>query len=169
MAFLIQARAESLPVRTASLDRLFAINAFHHFAEKNAFVIEARRVLKPNGSLLTIGLDPHTGLDRWWVYEFFPAALDADRKRYPPTADIRDLLTNAGLVNARTAVAQHIPAIKPFSVALEEGFLERSSTSQLMVISDADFDAGRQRLEAERPDLRADLRLYMTVAQAPGA
>ena len=24
--------------------------------------------------LLTIGLDPHHGADRWWIYEFFPAA-----------------------------------------------------------------------------------------------
>jgi ubiquinone/menaquinone biosynthesis C-methylase UbiE len=166
-AFLIRARAESLPIRTASLDRIFAINAFHHFGDKRAFVGEARRVLKPAGRLLTIGLDPHTGLDQWWVYEYFPAALDADRERYPPTSTIRDFLTNAGFVNATTAVAQHIPATKPFAEALEQGVLDRQSTSQLMVISDADYDRGRRRLEDEQPDLYADLRLYMTVAQVP--
>src|SRR5215467_889490 len=65
-------------IRTASLDRIFAINAFHHFVDKRAFAGEARRVLRPAGRLLTIGLDPHTGLDQWWVYDYFPAALAAD-------------------------------------------------------------------------------------------
>jgi len=78
-------------------------------------------------------------------------------------------LTNAGFCNAATAVAQHIPVTKPFAEALEEGLLDRQSTSQLMVISDADYDRGRRRLEAEQPDLHADLRLYMTVAQVPSA
>jgi ubiquinone/menaquinone biosynthesis C-methylase UbiE len=168
-ALLMRACAEALPIRAACLDRVFAINAFHHFVDKAAFAGEARRILNRGGSLLTIGLDPHTGLDRWWVYDYFPAALAADRERYPPAAAIRELLTSAGFVNATTGVAQHIPISRPFSQAREEGSLERQSTSQLMVISEADYDAGRRRLDAERPVLRSDLRLYMTVARVPVA
>jgi ubiquinone/menaquinone biosynthesis C-methylase UbiE len=166
-ALLVRARAEALPLRSATVDRVFAINAFHHFVDKSAFVAEAKRVLRPGGRLLTIGLDPHTGLDQWWVYDYFPAALVADRERYPPAERIRELLTSAGFVHATTEVAQHMPAERPFAVALEQGVLDRRSTSQLMVISGADYDAGFRRLEAERPVLRADLRLYMTVAHVP--
>lgn len=168
-AFLVRGRAEGLPCRDASVDRLFAINAFHHFLDKRAFLAEARRVLRPGGALMTIGLDPHTGVDQWWVYDYFPAALVADRERYQPTATIREWLAAAAFRDATTSVAQHMPAVRPFDVALKHGIIDRRYTSQLMVISDADYEAGRRRLEAERPTLRADLRLYMTAARVPAA
>jgi ubiquinone/menaquinone biosynthesis C-methylase UbiE len=166
-ALLARGRAEALPIRSRSVDRLFAINAFHHFADKAAFAVEARRALRPGGAMMTIGLDPHAGGDRWWVYDYFPASLAADRKRYPPTQSIRELLAAAGFTDGTTSVAQHLPAERPYAVALEQGLLDRRSTSQLMVISDTDYEAGRRRLEQERPVLRSDLRLYMTVAWVP--
>jgi SAM-dependent methyltransferase len=52
-------------------------------------------------------------------------------------------------------------------IDLSEGMLR--ATSQLMVISDAEYEAGRARLERERPTLRADLRTYMTTARVPTA
>jgi hypothetical protein len=36
-----------------------------------------------------------------------------------------------------------------------------------MVISDAEFEAGLARLHAEKPRLRADLRLFGTTASVP--
>ena len=86
---LVRGTAERLPWADASFDRVFCVNALHHFFDARAFVTECRRVLRAGGGLLTIGLDPHTGLDRWWVYDFFPAALEADRQRYASTASIR--------------------------------------------------------------------------------
>jgi ubiquinone/menaquinone biosynthesis C-methylase UbiE len=166
-ALLVRGRAEVLPFRSRSVDRLFAINAFHHFADKAAFAVEARRTLRPGGAAMTIGLDPHAGGDQWWVYDYFPASLEADRERYPPTRWIREVFAAAGFTDATTSVAQHIPAERPFAVALEQGLLDRRSTSQLMVISDADYEAGRRRLEEDEPVLRSDLRLYMTVARVP--
>ena len=116
---------------------------------------------------MTIGLDPHDGGDQWWVYDYFPASLAADCERYPATRSIRELLAAAGFTDATRSIAQHMPAERPFAVAVEQGLLDRRSTSQLMVISDADYTAGRRRLEQERPVLRADLRLYMTTARVP--
>lgn len=59
---LVRGRAERLPWATGAFDRLFCINAMHHFDDAQAFMLEARRVLRPGGAVLTIGLDPHTGL-----------------------------------------------------------------------------------------------------------
>src|SRR5262245_22692722 len=56
---LVQGRAEELPYRPRCFDRLFCLNAFHHFAEKPKFLTEARRVLRPHGGLMILGLDPH--------------------------------------------------------------------------------------------------------------
>jgi hypothetical protein len=134
----------------------------------HAFMLEARRVLRPGGAILTIGLDPHTRLDQWWIYDYFPATLDADRARYLPAAVIRERLEAVGFAAAATEVAQHIRTAMPFAVASARGLIDRRSTSQLMVISDAEYEEGLQRLRAEHPDLKADLRLYATVGSTSG-
>jgi ubiquinone/menaquinone biosynthesis C-methylase UbiE len=164
-ALLVRGRADKVPWATAAFDRLFCINALHHFDDAPAFMLEARRVLRPGGAFLTVGLDPHTGLDKWWIYDYFPGAFRADRARYLSTAMIRKRLEAAGFTEAVTQVAQHIPAEIPFAAATERGLIDRRSTSQLMVISDAEYEEGRQRIEAEQPTLEADLRLYATVGR----
>jgi ubiquinone/menaquinone biosynthesis C-methylase UbiE len=162
-ARLVRGRAENLPWARGAFDRLFCVNALQHFADKQAFLFEARRVLRPGGAFLTIGLDPHTGLDQWWIYDYFPAALEADRARYLSTAMIRERLEAVGFARVTTEIAQHIPAELSFALATERGVMDRRSTSQLMVISQAEYDAGVERLHAERPTLNANLRLFATV------
>jgi ubiquinone/menaquinone biosynthesis C-methylase UbiE len=165
-ALLVRGTADQLPWVDACLDRVFCVNALHHFRNPRAFIRECRRVLRSDGRLLTVGLDPHQGDDHWWLYDYFPAAVAADRRRYPPAPVIRDWLTKAGFRNSTTEVVQHLPAEMSFEIAREKGFLDRSSTSQLMVISDDDYEAGMRRLLVERPTLRADLRVYGTIAEA---
>ena len=162
---LVQARAEEIPLAAACVDRVFCINAIHHFGDAAAFAREARRVLRPGGSVMVIGLDPHTTLDRWWIYDCFPGTLEADRTRYPSTSTIRALLERADFSDVITVEAQHIPAAVPFALALERGYVDRHSTSQLMVISDAEYEAGLERMKREQPVLRADLRLYATIGR----
>src|SRR5215471_3300787 len=71
-AHLVRGAAERLPWRNASFDRVYCVNALHHFRDRARFFAEARRVLRPGGGLLTIGKDPHTDRDVWWVYDYFP-------------------------------------------------------------------------------------------------
>src|SRR5205085_11480044 len=80
---LAQATAEALPLADASFDRVYCVNALHHFAGKAIFIADARRVLRSGGGFMTIGLDPHAQLDRWWIYDYFDGALESDLRRYP--------------------------------------------------------------------------------------
>jgi hypothetical protein len=114
---------------------------------------------------MVIGLDPHTGLDQWWIYDYFPGTFAADLVRYPSAEAIRATLEDAGFSDLTTSVAQHVPAAVPFDLAVERGYVDQRSTSQLMVISDAEYAEGVRRLTAERPVLRADLRLYATIGR----
>lgn len=168
-----RARAEALPFRSDSFDRLFCINALHHFTNPGAFLADAHRVLRHGGGLLTVGLDPHTGDDYWWIYEYFPEALIADRERYLPARTIRDLMASAGFERCETRDIQHLPKTLGLAEAERRGFLSRTSTSQLLVISDEDYERGLARIRedaAASPDelvLRADLRVYGTIGWRP--
>ena len=164
-AVLAHATAEQLPFASDTFDRVFCVNALHHFGDKLAFLREAYRVLRPDGAILIIGLDPHTTIDQWWVYDYFPEARAADLQRYPSTYRIRNALLATGFATASTSVVHHKPAERAFELAVEQGLLDRHWTSQLMVISDAAYEAGVRRLRAERPVLRADIRLYGTIAE----
>ena len=106
-AILAQGSAERLPWTGASFGRLFCINAFHHFHHKVAFLTEARRVLRPGGLIMTIGLDPHTGLDQWYIYEYFDNVLEIDRHRYPASGQIREWMRAIGFVACVTREIQH--------------------------------------------------------------
>ena len=163
-AYLMQGSAESLPLRAESVDRVVCINALHHFPNPSGFLSECRRVLRTGGGVLTIGLDPHRGKDQWWVYDYFPSARTLDLARYPGTERIHAWAAAAGFGRIESDVAQHFPAAVPFDSAVARGLVERSATSQLMVIGDAEWEVGRRRLETERPVLRADLTLYASYA-----
>jgi len=167
-AHLVRARAEALPAGDGRLARVFCVNALHHFTDPLAFIREARRVLEPGGGLLTFGLDPGSGRDRWWIYDYFPEALTADRRRYPATSRIREWMEAAGFSGCDTVEAQHAPRRLTIREAAERGFLDRASTSQLMVISDEAYERGLERLNRARRDggdgvtLWSDLRIYAT-------
>lgn len=165
---LARGTAEQLPLGEASVDRVFCVNAHHHFLDLSSFIHEVRRVLRPGGAFATIALDPHVGDDQWWIYDYFPSTRALDRARYPSTEAIRSLLTAAGFHDVATFVGQHLPASVSFTEAVERGLLERTSTSQLMVIGDVEFEHGVRTLRAERPHLSADLRLYATTARHLG-
>jgi SAM-dependent methyltransferase len=165
---LVRGRAEALPYASGFCGRIFCVNALHHFDEPAVFFREARRVLCAGGGLLTVGLDPHTGQDEWWIYDYFPTALIEDRRRYLPAARIRDLMAKAGFSNCETHIIQHLPRAMTVSEASSGGFMHRTSTSQLMVISESEYEAGMKRIHEDVAAtggvkmLRSDLRIYGT-------
>jgi ubiquinone/menaquinone biosynthesis C-methylase UbiE len=166
-AHLVRANAASLPWATASVDRVFCVNVLHHIPDQGGFLRECRRIVKPGGGILTIGLDPHTGTDDWWVYDYFPTAIRADRERYSSTDRVRELLGAAGFNDASTEVADVLTGSVPFAVARDRGSVHRGTTSQLMVITDAEYESGMNRLLRDQPDLQTHLRLFSTTAWAP--
>jgi ubiquinone/menaquinone biosynthesis C-methylase UbiE len=175
-ARLVRACAEMLPWRDASFDRLFCVNALHHFADRDRFFAEARRVLRPGGGLLTIGKDPHAERDEWWVYDYFPETLQIDRARFAAVRTLRGELSRAGFAWAESSEADRVEAVTPVADAFAAGAVDRKYTSQLTVLSDDEFNAGVERLraaDAERArdggtlDLVTDFRLYATIGWAP--
>jgi SAM-dependent methyltransferase len=169
---LVRGVAEHLPWTDASFDRLVCVNALHHFRDQRAFFVEARRVLRRGGRVMTIGLDPHTGIDRWYIYDYFEPVLEMDRGRYPAASQIQEWMVGAGFSDCVTREIQHWPVQLAARAALEEGRLDRAATSQLGILTEDQYQQGIDRIRrgiesAEASGrtlyLTADLRLYATI------
>ncbi|UCH51532.1 MAG: methyltransferase domain-containing protein [Chloroflexota bacterium] len=168
---LIQGKAEAIPWPNGDFDRLFCINAFHHFTDREKFVTEAFRVLCPGGGFLTVGLNPHTGLDQWSIYDYWPETLQLDKERYLPTIKIRQMMRRHGFTKCRTFVARHILQSLPARETVEAGRLAQHVTSQLGILTNEEYNRGLHRLvqdiesaESKGITLKitSDLRLYAT-------
>jgi SAM-dependent methyltransferase len=175
-AALAHGRAEHLPWRSQTFERIFCVNAFHHFEDKVGFLTEARRVLVPGGQVMTVGLDPHTGTDRWYIYDYFEPALANDKRRYASSNQIREWMLALQFSNVHTSEVQHLPVGLSARAAIEQGRLHKCATSQLAVLTDEEYQRGFERIlrglesaEAmgESLYLTADLRLHATFGSVP--
>lgn len=172
---LVQGQAELLPFRDDSFDRVVCVNALHHFADKTRFLRDVRRVLGPSGGFMCVGLDPHTGRDRWWVYDYFPETRVLDQERYPSGDGLRAEMAGAGFAGRETREVEHIVDTMSVESARTRGYLDRSFTSQFTILTDEEFGRGMQRI-AKATDaafavgttvqLRSDLHLYATIGWA---
>jgi ubiquinone/menaquinone biosynthesis C-methylase UbiE len=160
---LTRGRAEYLPWPTELFDRVFCINAIHHFVDKPAFLAEARRVLRSGGMLLTVGLDPHSEMDQWYIYDYFKESLEIDRQRYPSSSSLREWMKSAGFENCVTQEAEHWIIRLPAREIIEQGRLEKESTSQLSVLTDQQYPQGMERIreEIERAEEQGQI-LFLT-------
>jgi SAM-dependent methyltransferase len=168
---LIQGTAERLPWQSESFDRVFCINAFHHFPDKAAFLAEARRSLRRAGRILIVGLDPHSEVDQWYIYDYFKESLEIDRQRYPASNSLRAWMKDAGLRDCATQEVEHWTYRLPAREILRQGRLDKAATSQLGVLTDEEYQRGMERIHADMGlaeakgqtlYLAADLRLYGT-------
>lgn len=167
----IRGRAERLPWPAESFDMVFCVNALHHFADKLAFLAEARRILRPGGMMLTVGLDPHSGVDHWYIYDYFERSAEIDKQRYLASSSIRESMKMVGFQDCETQEVEHLIARIPASEAVKRGQLDKTSTSQLGVLTDEEYQRGIMRIgeEIERAEnrgrtlfLTTNLRLYGT-------
>lgn len=170
---LVCAAAEYLPFAPAAFDRVLCVNALHHFTERERFFDAVRRLLKPGGGLMTIGLDPHANRDQWWVYDYFPEALEIDRARFWPIRIIRGELVKAGFAWAESAEVERVESARPFRDMFPQRQVDRAFTSQFIVLDDEAFAGGVERLRQADDasggslELTSDLRFYATTAWTP--
>ena len=143
---LVCGSAEEIPLRDASVDFVSCVNAIHHLAAPTAFVFEAARLLRPNGTLAVVGLDPHQARDRWYLYDYFPEARDLDLQRYPSKDQTQVWMSAAGLELIEVAAVQRIRRRYAGREVLEDYFLQRKASSQLAMLSAEAWANGLQRI-----------------------
>jgi SAM-dependent methyltransferase len=176
-AALRQGDAARIPWDDRSVDRIFCVNAIHHFERKAAFISEAFRVLDVGGGAMVVGMDPSMGLDRWCVYDYFTTTLEADRRRYPSTQSVEEWMRGAGFTNCNTEMVHRVQLSFPAREALESGLFARATVSQLSMLDDAEYRRGLERMQTaiEKADRQGetltfdtDLRMYATTGWKQG-
>lgn len=168
---LVRGTATALPFAAQSLDLVYCVNAFHHFPEPRRFLAEAKRCLAPQGVLAVIGMDPHAGVDRWSIYDYFEGTRELDLARFVAANELRTWLADAGFASSHTELAEHLDKRFDAEQALRDGKLDRRFTSQLSELSDAAYRAGIARIQGDLArektlTLHIDVRLYATIARA---
>lgn len=89
LAPAIDATAENLPFDDASFDAAMASITLHQWTDQTGGLAELRRVSRGPVVLLTFDGD---ALDRFWLWEYVPEMLEAERLRYPAIDDICSVL-----------------------------------------------------------------------------
>jgi SAM-dependent methyltransferase len=142
----VQANGATLPFPGESFDFITSQYSFHHVADKPALVLDVFRVLRPGGRFVMTNLCPRE-MRGWAIYRYFPSAVARDRRDFMPREEIKERMSQAGFAKVETELErqEQEQALRDFAELVRQ----RDSLSQLLVISDADYHAGLQRIEAE--------------------
>lgn len=137
------ASAEQLPFQAGSFDLVFCVDIVHHLDDVGAFFAEAFRVLSPSGQLLVATDSEQIIPTRFPLAEYFPETADVDLDRYPTLSGLRQLAEQAGFsLGPEALVSSELPLLSPDAY-------RSKALSVLHLISDAAFQSGIQRLEAD--------------------
>lgn len=145
--WLTRGRGESLPFPDGTFDFVYCVNAIHHMDGQQTFIQEARRVLRDDGALAVIGMDPHGQRQTWYVYEYFEGVYETDLARFPSWETVIDWMRAAGFRNVERRPVERIVDHKTSATVLDDPFLQKNASSQLALLSDAAYAAGVQRIK----------------------
>ena len=172
-----QGQAGALPFTSASFDLIICVNALHHFPDPRAFIAETRRLLRAGGTLVNVGMDPHAGRDRWYLYDYFPGTRETDQRRFASAGTLVDWVKAAGFERAAWLTPERIFNVQRGRAVLDDPFLQKHGTSQLALLSDEAYQAGlarlRQALDAaeaagEALEFVSEIWMSAVVARVPG-
>jgi demethylmenaquinone methyltransferase/2-methoxy-6-polyprenyl-1,4-benzoquinol methylase len=79
----VEGQAENIPLPDAYFDKVVASASFHHFSDHDKALEEMKRVLKPDGRIIILEIDPNTR--RGKRLKFCENLFHTGAKLYPPS------------------------------------------------------------------------------------
>jgi len=105
-------------------------------------------LLQPGGALAIIGMDPHAGRDRWYLYDYFTGTYETDLRRFSSGGTVLDWMVVAGFARVEWRVVEHIVGQHVGRAVLQDPILQKHGTSQLALLTDEAYAAGMSRIKA---------------------
>ena len=145
---LVQATAPCPPFCDHSFDLITSILSFHHFPNKQQVVDAAYSLLRPGGALAIINFDPHELGNIYPIYDFFEGTYANDLRRFPSIAAQETMLRQAGFIKIDSVVVEIIDEKVVGGDVLDNYWFQKNACSQLMLISDDEYQVGMRRIRA---------------------
>jgi ubiquinone/menaquinone biosynthesis C-methylase UbiE len=141
----VQGNGAALPFAQGSFDFVTNQYSFHHVQGKPRLIGEVLRVLRPGGSFVMTNIAPRR-MPGWAVYRYFPAAWEHDLEDFWPSEQIVACMSQVGFedVQAEHSHSRFLDDLGAFAHAARQRV-----TSQLVMVSDAEYRACLDRLEME--------------------
>lgn len=159
---LTRGYARQLPFKGGFFDLVFCVNAIHHFQDPRAFVAQASRVLRLGGVLAVVGMEPHGRKDSWYVYGYFEGTYETDLRRFPSWKTASAWLAAEGFEGIALQEVARILDHKRGRKVLDDPFLQKSSCSQLALLTNDAYAAGVRKIKAalERAEARGETIVF---------
>jgi ubiquinone/menaquinone biosynthesis C-methylase UbiE len=146
---LTNANANTLPIKHSTMDMILVINAIHHFTNPMSFLPDAMHILKSNGTLCVIGLEPRESKDNWFMYKYFPKTYEMDINRFPTFEDIKSKLFKVGSSEINIEMVEKVSSRKAGREILTDHFANPEGASQLALLSEDEYLSGRNKMIAD--------------------
>jgi ubiquinone/menaquinone biosynthesis C-methylase UbiE len=143
---LKQGRAEDLPFKEGSFERVVLTLVVHHLDRPRAFA-EFRRVLGGGGRLVLATFAPEQ-FDRYYLGAFFPSITEIDRQRFGTLDRLTRELEAAGF---RGVAAERLDQQTELSRERVLARVRGRNISTFQLISEDEYAAGLERIERELP------------------
>jgi len=145
----VQGDSADPPFQGDTFDYITNQYSYSHVIEKRGMISAIFRLLIPGGRFVITHIDPWLMRD-WILYQYFPAARERDFRDFLPVEELVALLEEAGFINIR--VDHQYRCDKAELSQFLAYASRRYRTSQLMVISDGDYQAGITQLKSDLID-----------------
>ena len=143
--------AEELPLPDQSVDMVFMSMAYHHLDDPFRAARELARVLRHSGRVVIRNSTVEVA-NRIPYVEYFPTALEINRRKLPAVDAVTRAMQSAGLFPV-----SHEVITQRFADSFEEYYekIRLRALSDLTMVSDEEFEAGLGRM---KDDLRSGRR-----------
>jgi ubiquinone/menaquinone biosynthesis C-methylase UbiE len=145
---VVNGDAVRLPIKASSFDLIFCVNAIHHFLNKNSFLDECKRTLRPDGIVAFYGVDPHKEKD-WYIYDYFNGVLKNDLERFPSFESLITLLKTKGFSGTNLSLIEKVYHKRVGDNVFNDPFIQKYSNSQLANLSDEEYQNGIEKIKIQ--------------------
>lgn len=160
---LRQGRAEELDYPGTAFDLIFSVDVIHFVKRPVEYFTQAFAALEPGGYLCTVTDSEWNIRNRLPLSRFFPAAVEAELKRYHPVPALNDAMTEAGFAELDEVTVESTYELT------DAGRFEEKAYSCLHLIPEAEFRSGVEALRAALAEgpVPANLRSTVLWARKP--